>query len=357
MVADRAEGRAAEDLRRELVEDDRRRAARRRRRTARPASRARRARRGRAGATVRRRRCARPSRLTSVPSRSRLLVPGSTRSAQPTASPWNIVTAITASARSASARTAGSAAASSPETIRRPIGCGSVARRRRRRRPTPRRRRGRSASRAGRRRRSRHGRAVRARSRARRRGPALAVRARPDQDRALGRAHLGSRAARRARAPATSSTRAPLRRAALSQRSTIGARSSTESPPTTTTICGVADRRERQPERIERVRDLLGEDGVVRAEPAADAVARARRPASTVSVPDSAVTMCVARRAQQPLGVVERVVPRDLLEPARPAAQRLGDPVVRVEVRDSRSGPCRRASPRRSRDGSARGRA
>ena len=51
-------------------------------------------------------------------------MPGRTRSAQPTASPWNIVIASTCSACSASARTAGSDAASSPETISSPIGSG-----------------------------------------------------------------------------------------------------------------------------------------------------------------------------------------------------------------------------------------
>jgi hypothetical protein len=48
-----------------------------------------------------------------------------TRSAQPTASPWNIEVTITRSARSASARTFGSAAASSPETNSSPISFGA----------------------------------------------------------------------------------------------------------------------------------------------------------------------------------------------------------------------------------------
>ena len=54
-------------------------------------------------------------------------MPGRTRSAQPAASPWNIETTITASARSASARTFGLPAASSPETSSRPIDSGSWA--------------------------------------------------------------------------------------------------------------------------------------------------------------------------------------------------------------------------------------
>ena len=80
---------------------------------------------GTGGTTARRSRCSRPSTLSSVPSRSSAAVAGRTRSAQPPASPWNIVTAITASARSASARTLGEAAASSPTTRSRPIGSGS----------------------------------------------------------------------------------------------------------------------------------------------------------------------------------------------------------------------------------------
>ena len=55
-----------------------------------------------------------------MPSRSREAVAGRIRSAQPPASSWNIVITSTRSACSASARTAGSAAASSPDTTRTP---------------------------------------------------------------------------------------------------------------------------------------------------------------------------------------------------------------------------------------------
>ena len=84
-----------------------RRAARARRRSARRASRSRRARRAparsRPGAAA-----AGAPRGSAACRRARAaLVAGRTRSAQPTASPWNIVIAITFSARSASARTRG----------------------------------------------------------------------------------------------------------------------------------------------------------------------------------------------------------------------------------------------------------
>ena len=61
-----------------------------------------------------------------MPSRSSAPVAGRMRSAQPPASSWNIVTTITRSACSASARTLGSAAASSPETTSRLIVSGLV---------------------------------------------------------------------------------------------------------------------------------------------------------------------------------------------------------------------------------------
>ena len=53
---------------------------------------------GTGGITARRSRWTRPSRFIDVPSRSSAAVAGRTRSAQPTASEWNIVIAITASA-------------------------------------------------------------------------------------------------------------------------------------------------------------------------------------------------------------------------------------------------------------------
>ena len=101
--------------------------------------------------------------------------------------------------------------------------------------------------------------------------------------------------------------------AALIQSSTTGARSSTGSSPITTTQVGVADRRERRAERVERGRRLLGEDDRVGAEPAADEL-RER--------------LCLLDRlgagereqhrpaSEQRLGLVERVVPGELLEAA-----------------------------------------
>ena len=83
--------------------------------------------------------------------------------------------------------------------------------------------------------------------------------------------------------------------------------------------------------------------------------ARARRPARPSRCRSSAVTMRVAGRAQQPLGLVERLVPRDRLEPgaARGAAAR-GSGRRRAGA-GTRSAPCRRASPRRPPGGCARG--
>ena len=123
-LADLAEGQAAVELLGELLEDD----GRVRRELDAEAlgelARSRRARPGTGGITARRSRCTRPSRLTTCRRARGSACPGRTRSAQPTASPWNIVIAITCSACSASARTAGSDAASSPETISSPIGSG-----------------------------------------------------------------------------------------------------------------------------------------------------------------------------------------------------------------------------------------
>ena len=79
------------------------------------------------------------------------------------------------------------------------------------------------------------------------------------------------RRARSARFPSGRSARSRRRcgAAALSQRSTTGARSATSSSPTRTTISAVGERRERQPERVERVGGRLGQHGGVGAEPAA----------------------------------------------------------------------------------------
>ena len=76
-----------------------------------------------------------------------------------------------------------------------------------------------------------------------------------------------------------------------------------------------------------------------------------RRPARRVSEPESAVTIAAAGRAQQPLGLVERVAPSETAsKPALAAAhERVGDPVVARTGARTRSGPCRRASPRRPR--------
>ena len=126
--------------------------------------------------------------------------PGRTRSAQPTASPWNIVIAITRSALLGERAHAGSAAASSPETIEQAdrLRIRLVARRRPRAQAsaTPRR----SASPAGGTRRSRACRRSRARARPRRAARRRRRRPRPDQDRAL-----GARARRRARSRLASS--------------------------------------------------------------------------------------------------------------------------------------------------------
>ena len=162
-------------------------------------------------------------------------------------------------------------AASSPETSSRPIELLP----RSPRRSTPprrRRRRARSASREGRRRRSppcRRGRAARrAARRSRRRGRRVPTR----------RGRRGS-ALRTASSSSSVRTRAPFRRAALIQRSTIGARSLDRHVAEDDDDLRVADRRERQPVRVERAGDLLGEHRLVRRRARGAGARRARTPA------------------------------------------------------------------------------
>ena len=236
-------------------------------------------------------------------------MPGRTRSAQPTASPWNIVIAITRSARSASARTFGSAAASSPETNSSPIGSGLVLLAVAGRGPgvgdaAPVRRRGQVEGAAA-------GLAARARAAAASAASvraALAAGARPDQDRALRVAQPLRRARRRAaslRQPRAAvpggvcaspggpivTTSAPLRargadpevddRRALDDRlvadddDQLGV---ARSPTAAARNASSASAR------------LLGQHRGVRAEPGAHAASPSAYACSTVSEPESAVT-------------------------------------------------------------------
>ena len=295
---------AAEELLRELLEDDR---SVRRELDAEPRGELRdpgelvRARgRSRHGAGA-----ARGPRGSSSSRRARALaVAGRTRSAQPTASPWNIVTAITLSACSASARTPGSAAASSPETTSSSMWLGVRLVRVGCRRPGSRPRRGRSASPEGGTRRSRAcsskpsacaSSAMRApppppgpdqtrtaRSAARSRSPRAFSR----------RGEVACRARRPRRAQSARSRRrpivtisAPRRRACLIQRSTIGARSTTGSSPTTTTSSAspIAESGSRNASSASRRR--LGEHRRVRAEPAAQEPAERVRDARSSPSP------------------------------------------------------------------------
>ena len=156
---------------------------------------------------------------------------------------------ITFFARSASARTDGSAAASSPE-----IRSATPARHRRPRRRRPRSRRRRRRGRWGQRQVEGGGRVEVARE------PGGVVGVVGDQHGALDASSSGS-ARQHARAG---------RRAALIQRSTIGARSATGSSQSTTTDGRVADRRERRPEAVEPVGDVLEQHRRMRPEPDAE---------------------------------------------------------------------------------------
>ena len=114
---------------------------------------------------------------------------------------------------------------------------------------------------------------------------------------------------------------APFRRAARSQRSTIGARSATgSSPRTTITSASRIDESGRRKPSSARAFSTSGMTAACAPSPRRRSFASAYA-CSTVSEPESAVTMCVPACAQQPLRLVERVVPRHRLEaPARRAA-------------------------------------
>ena len=127
-------------------------------------------------------------------------------------------------------------------------------------------------------------------------------------------------------------TSAPRRRASLIQRSTIGARSATGSSPTTTTRLRVADRGERQPECVERVRGRLRQHGRVRAEPVAEERPERERDLHRLRSRERGHDRA-ARLAQERLDLVERLVPGDLAKTLRPAAKRGRDAVLRAEVR------------------------
>ena len=348
------------------------RGAGRRRRSAPRASRSRRARRGRAGGP-RGAGAARGPRGSSTCRRARARpVAGRIRSAQPAASSWNIVSTMTRFACSASARTSGFAAASSPETTRSSIGSGfvsSASAATAQPSATPR-----GFAAAGRWNAPQPGLSSKPELVRELRDPraAAAARARPDEDGALRRAELlregappgGELAAasrRRSRARScpcpSASRRRPRRRAvraSLIQRSTIGARSTTGSSPTTTTISASRDRAEREPERLERVRRRLRQHRGVRVEPAAEEPPERVRDLGRLRARERRDDRA-ARLAQHRLGLVERVVPRDLLEPLPPAAERRRDPVLGARGAGTRSGPCRRASRGRSPGGCARG--
>ena len=197
----------------------------------------------------------------------------------------------------------------------------------RRRRPPRRRRcRGRSASRGGRRRRSRPCRRARAARRTRRR----ARRARPPgpdqiEHGAVGAAHgLLVELVQDARALA------PRRLdPEVDDRRPLGDGHVAEDDDH---LC-VADRRQRQPVRVERVGDLFREDRLVPAEPAQELRERVRlldRLRAGEGGDDAA-----AGGAQEPLRLVDRVVPRDGLEAAAAdALDRVDDPVLGADVRE-----------------------
>ena len=236
--------------------------------------------------------------------------------------------------------------------------------RRRRPRPRPRRRRGCSASREGGSSRSRACPPSRARARARR-GGRRRRRRRPTRraPRAPPRA-AGCRARRRGPPAACAAaaappgcvstdpdgeyvtTSAPFRFAALSQRSTIGARSATGSSPSTTTTSALRDRGERHAEGVERGRGRLGQDGRVRVEPFA------QQPRERVGLLDRLrARRTPSRRGPRRRGAATR--PRRARAPTTPARGRAGSH-GRAGRRSGRprrgagrrSGPCRRASPR-----------
>ena len=261
-------------------------------------------------------------------------MPGRTTSAQPTASPWNIVIASTCSARSASARTAGSAAASSPETIRRPIGSGfasSPSAAAAQASATPR-----AFGVAGRWKAPQPGlpsRPSRCASSASRAPPPPP---RPDQiregalrfpDRGLERA--GELVALRG-ALHPGAVTARLLEPELDDRGPVGdvvvAQHDDDLRP--------GDGRKRRTERVEGERGRLGQHGGVRAQPHAQELRERVRLLDRLGAGERSDDPPLGS-AQQRLDPVERVVPRELAEAAQPRPlERVDDPVVGVEMRE-----------------------
>ena len=230
-------------------------------------------------------------------------MPGRTRSATPRKLSANMPIPITTSASAAIARTDGSVAASSPEMT---SSDAASRRRARRRRPrsTRRRRRGRSACAAGSR-----------RCRRRRRSTGAIGDERVDL--AVGRAVGDLRAgAACGLEPELDDGRALDDRLVADDGDRLRG----------------AERRERRAEGVEPVGDLLRQDGGVRAEPLAEQL---REPVGLLD------RLAARERghgrgaalAEQRLGAVERVVPRERLElPRAGLLERLDDAVARVEM-------------------------
>src|SRR5581483_6546230 len=96
---------------------------------------------------------------------------------------------------------------------------------------------------------------------------------------------------------------------------------------------GVADRGERQPVAVESAGDLLRQHRLVRAEAAAQQLPERVRLLDRLRAGECGDD-AAARRAQQPLGLVHRRLPRDLLQAAaRNALQRLREAVLGAQVR------------------------
>ena len=96
---------------------------------------------------------------------------------------------------------------------------------------------------------------------------------------------------------------------------------------------GVADRREWEPVGVERAGDLLRQHRLVGVEPDAQQLAERVRLLDRLGAREHRDDP-PARLAQQPLGLVERLLPRHGLETAQAdALQRLAEPVLGVQVR------------------------
>ena len=127
---------------------------------------------------------------------------------------------------------------------------------------------------------------------------------------------------------------APLRRAARTHRSTIGALSASGTSPSTTTTCASAIAESGRRYASSAVRDLLRQHGLVRAETLAHELRERVRLLDRLRAGERDDDAAV-RRLQQPFGDVERVVPRDGLEAAAPhALDRVDDAVGRAQVRE-----------------------